>query len=59
MATENVETLVESQNFMEPLSKKRKTYGRETETEKEKRKQFQWTEEMVEYLLDSLRSYKV
>ena len=40
MATENVETLLESQNIMEPPSKKRKTYGRETETEKEKRKKF-------------------
>ena len=38
MATENVETLVESQNYMESLSKKRKTYAREAETEKEKRK---------------------
>ena len=38
---------------------KEKTYARETETEKEKRKKFQWTEEMVEYLLDSLRRYKV
>ena len=54
-----METLLESQNFMEPPSKKRKTYARETETEKEKRKKFQWTEEMVEYLLDSLRRYKV
>ena len=40
MATENVETLLESQNIMEPPSKKRKTYGRETETEKERRKKF-------------------
>ena len=33
-------------------------YGRETETDKEKKK-FQWTEEMIEYLLDSLKRYKV
>ena len=31
---------------------KEKNYGRETETRKEKRK-FEWTEEMVEYLLSS------
>ena len=33
--------------------------GRETKSDKEKRKKFQWTKEMVEYLLDSLKSYKV
>ena len=48
MSAENVEILVESQNFMAPPSKKKKTYGRETETD-EKREKFQRTEEMVEY----------
>ena len=41
MSAENVEILVESQNFKEPLSKKKKIYGRETETDKEKRERFQ------------------
>ena len=50
--------MVESQNFMAPPSKKKKTYGRETETD-EKREKLQWTEEMVEYLQDSLKRYKV
>ena len=40
MVTENVETLVESQHFLEPPSKKRRTYGRETETEKENERSF-------------------
>ena len=48
---------MESQNFMAPPSKKKKTYGRETETD-EKREKLQWTEEMVEYLQDSLRGIK-
>ena len=34
-------------------------YGRETETDREKRKKFQWTQEMIKYLLDSLKRYKV
>ena len=50
---ENDETLVESQNFMELSSKKKKAYGRETETDKKKRKTFQGTEGIVEYFLDS------
>ena len=58
MAAENVETLAEIQNFME-LSSKKKAYGRETETDKEKRNIFQGTEEIVEYFLDSLKRYKV
>ena len=33
----------------------KKTYGRETETDKEKTKKLQWTKEMIEYLLDSLK----
>ena len=36
-----MKTLVESQNFMEPSSKKKKTYWRETEIDKEKRKTIQ------------------
>ena len=59
MTAENVETLLESQNFMESPSKKNKTYGSETETDKEKRKTFQWTEEILEYFLDSLKTHKV
>ena len=39
--------------------KRKKTYGGETETNKGKREKFQWTEEMLEYLLDSLKRYKV
>ena len=31
--------------------------GRKTETAKEKREEFQWTEKMDEYLLDSLKRY--
>ena len=50
ISAENVEILVESQNFMEPPNKKKKTYGRETETDKEKREKFNWTKEMVEIL---------
>ena len=34
-----------------------KQNGRETETDKEKNKKFQWTEEMVQYLLDSLKRH--
>ena len=34
-----------------------KQNGRETETDKEKSKKFQWTEEMVQYLLDSLKRH--
>ena len=56
MSTENVEFLVESQNLQ---AKRKKTYGRETETDKELREKFRWTEEMVVYLLDSLKRYKV
>ena len=37
MSTENDEILVENQNFQEPPRKKKKTYGRSTETDKEKR----------------------
>ena len=54
-----MQILVKDQNFKEPSNKKKKTYGRETETNKEKRQKFQWTEEMVEYSLDSLKRYKV
>ena len=54
-----MQILVKGQNFKEPSNKKKKTYGRETETNKEKRQKFQWTEEMVEYSLDSLKRYKV
>ena len=49
---------MKSKNFKEPLSKK-KTIWNETETDKRKREKFQWTEEMVEYLLDLLKRYKV
>ena len=48
MSVENVGILVESQKFKEPPSKKKKGYGRETETDKEKREKFFWTKEMVE-----------
>ena len=41
MATEKVETLVKSQNLLEPPSKTRKTHGRETETEK-KKEPYRW-----------------
>ena len=58
MSAENVNIFVESENFKEPRSKK-KTYERETETHKEKREKFQWTEEMIEHLLFSLKRYKV
>ena len=44
---------------MEPPSKRKKTYGRETESVKEKKEKSQWTDQMVEYLLDSLKRYKV
>ena len=54
MSAASVET-----NFMELPSKKKKTHGKETKTNIEKRKMFQWTKEMVEYLLDSLVRYKV
>ena len=40
MSVENVGILVESQKFKEPPSKKKKAYGRETETDKEKREKF-------------------
>ena len=53
MSAGNDGILVESQNFEEPPSKKIKTYGRETETDKEKREKFWWIQEIVEYLLDS------
>ena len=59
MSAENDEILVESQNFVEPLSKKKKAYGTETETDKEKIEKFKWTEEIVEYLLDSPQRYNV
>ena len=59
MSAENDEILVESQNFVEPLSKKEKAYGTETETDKEKIEKFKWTEEIVEYLLDSPQRYNV
>ena len=41
MSAENVGILVESQNFKEPPCKKKKTHGRERETDKEKREKFQ------------------
>ena len=59
MSAENVETLVESQNFIISPSNKKKTYGRETETDIEKRKKFQWIEEMVAYLLYFRKRYKL
>ena len=59
MSPENVQILVENQNFMEPPSKRKKMYGREAETGIEKGNKFQWTEEMVEYFRDSLTIYKV
>ena len=59
MSPENVQILVENQNFMEPPSKRKKIYGREAETGIEKGNKFQWTEEMVEYFRDSLTIYKV
>ena len=59
MSAENVEILLESQNFKEPPCKKKNTHKRERETDKEKREKFQQTKEMVEYLLDSLKRYKV
>ena len=57
MATENVETLLESQTLWNLRSKREKCL--EEKQKLKKRKKFQWTEEMVEYLLDSLRRYKV
>ena len=39
--------------------KEKKTFGREIETDKEKRESFQWTEEIVEHLLNSLKRCKV
>ena len=55
-----MEILVKRQNFMEPLrKKKKKTFGKEIETDKEKRESFQWTEEIVEHLLNSLKRCKV
>ena len=41
MSAENVEILVESQNFKERPCKKKKTHGREREADKEKREKFQ------------------
>ena len=58
MAAENEETLAEGQNFMEPPSKKKKPMGEKQKLIKKKEK-FQRTEEMIEYLLDSLKRYKV
>ena len=49
MSAKNVGILMGSQNFNKPPSKKKKTYMRETESNKEKREKFQWTKEMVEY----------
>ena len=53
MSAKNIEILVESSK------QKEKTYGREKETNKEKRMNFQGSEEMVEHLPDSLKRYKV
>ena len=51
---------------METMVEKSKLYGRSREKRmggkqklKKKKKKFQWTEEMVEYLLNSLKRYKV
>ena len=38
---------------------RKKRYGRETETDIEKRKKIHWIKEVVQYLLDSLKRYKV
>ena len=59
IAAENEETLVESQNFMEPLSKKKKRMGEIQKLIKKKERSFRWTKEMIEYLLYSLKRYKV
>ena len=59
IAAENEETLVESQKFMEPLSKKKKRMGEKQKLIKKKERSFRWTKEMIEYLLDSLKRYKV
>ena len=45
--------------FYGTSKQKKKKFGRETETHKEKGQKFQLTEEMVEYLLDLLKRYKV
>ena len=47
MSAETVRILVESKNFKQPPSKKKKTYGSETETDTEKRQKFQWTKEWL------------
>ena len=54
MTAENVETLVESQNFIELSSKKKESVWDRTETDKEKRKTLQGTEK-IEHFLDSLK----
>ena len=41
MSAENVEILLESQNFKEHPCKKKNTHKRERETDKEKREKFQ------------------
>ena len=48
---------IHSKLFLQFLNEK--TYGRETATDKEKTKKFQWTEGMIEYLLDSLKRSKL
>ena len=47
MSAETVRILVESKNFKQPPSKKKKTYGSKTETDTEKRRKFQWTKEWL------------
>ena len=55
MSVENVEILVDSQNFMEPPNKRKRNLGGKQKLIKK----FQLTEEVVEYLLDLLKRYKV
>ena len=49
ISAENVEILVESQNFMEPPNKKKKHMEEKQKLIKKKEK-FNWTKEMVEIL---------
>ena len=58
MPVEKVETLMESQNFMELSSKKKKRMGEKQKLIRKKERRFRgWRDSWI--LLDSLKRYKV
>ena len=59
ISAENVEILVESQNFMEPPNKKKKHMEEKQKLIKKKERSLTGPKRWLKYLLDLLKGYKV